>query len=137
MNVPIPRTRYGNGANSHVATCSFPRGGSVMRGWKMVLAAVAAAVVAMPAAAQFGRGGFGGFATPGALLRNPGVQKEIKITEEQLKKYEEFNKTLEPKRQEAQEAFQNMDREKGQEIQKEIAAATDKFIKDTLNADQS
>src|SRR5262249_41121618 len=91
--------------------------------------------IAMPAAAQFGPRG-GGFGGPGALLRNPGVQKEIKLTEEQLKKYEEFNKTLEPKRQEAQEARQNMDREKAQEIQKEITRGTEKFVKDTLNADQ-
>jgi Spy/CpxP family protein refolding chaperone len=107
-----------------------------MRGWKLVLAAVAAAVIVMPAAAQ-GRRGFGGFGGPGALLGIPNVQKEIKLTEEQLKKYEEFNKGNESKRQEMREAFQNMDREKAQEIQKELAAATEKFIKDTLNADQS
>src|SRR5712692_2928453 len=105
-----------------------------MRGAKLVLAAVVAAAMAMPAAAQFGRGGGGG--GPGMLLVNPGVQKEIKLTEDQTKKLEEFNKKLAPKRQEAQEAFQNMDREKGQEIQKEIATETEKFIKDTLTADQ-
>jgi len=108
-----------------------------MRGWKMVLAAVAAAVIVMPAAAQGRRGFGGGFGGPGALLNNPGVQKEIKLTEDQLKKYEAFNKGNESKRQEIREAFQNMDREKAQEIQKELTAATDKFIKETLNADQS
>ena len=107
-----------------------------MRGWKMVLAAVAAAVIVMPAAAQ-GRRGFGGFGGPGMLLGRAEVQKEIKLTEEQLKKYQEFNKGNESKVQEMRDAFQNMDREKAQEIQKEIAAATEKFIKDTLNADQS
>src|SRR5262249_1275654 len=85
--------------------------------------------------AQFGRGGFG-FGGPGGLLRTPAVQKELKITEEQLKKYEAFNKSNEQKFQEARDAGLGGDREKAQEIFKEISAATDKFVKDTLNADQ-
>jgi hypothetical protein len=102
----------------------------------MLLAAVTAAVIVLPAAAQFGGRG-GGFGGPGALLGNAGVQKEIKLTEDQLKKYEEFNKGNESKRQEMREAFMNQDREKAQEIQKELAAATEKFVKDTLTADQA
>jgi Spy/CpxP family protein refolding chaperone len=101
----------------------------------MVLAAAAAALIAMPTAAQGPRGG--GFGGPGMLLLNPGVQKEIKLTEEQIKKFEAFNKGNEPKRQEAREAGMGGDQEKANEIRKELAAATEKFIKDTLTADQT
>jgi Spy/CpxP family protein refolding chaperone len=102
----------------------------------MILVVAVAALLAMPAAAQppFGRGGGGGGA--GALVRNLGVQKELKLTDEQVKKIEENNKKLEPKMREAGEAFQGGDREKGQEIMKEVAAETEKFLKETLSADQ-
>src|SRR5262245_9851986 len=101
----------------------------------MVLFVTVAGLMAVPAAAQFGRGG-GGFGGPGALLGNPGVQKELKLTEDQIKKFQDFNQKLQPKRQEAGEAFRNQDQEKAREIQKEIATETEKFMKETLSADQ-
>jgi hypothetical protein len=103
-----------------------------MRALKMVLPVVAAALLVAPALAQFGpRGGMRGGA--GMLLGNPGVQKELKLTDDQLKKVEE---QVRKNGEKAREAFQSGDREKAQEVFKEIATETDKFIKDTLNADQ-
>jgi hypothetical protein len=135
ISVPVPDIRRRERAETIVATCLFPRGGLVMRGWKMVLAAVTAAVIVMPVAAQGRRGGFG--FGPGGLLMMPAVQKELKITEEQVKKWEEFNKGNEEKRQELGAAFKEGNTEKAAEIRKELTAATEKFLKETLSADQN
>ena len=104
-----------------------------MRVSKMILVVAVAALLAMPAAAQppFGRGGMRGGA--GMLLGNPGVQKELKLNEEQTKKIQEL---VTKNGEKMREAFQAGDQEKTQEVMKEIAAETDKFIKATLNADQ-
>jgi Spy/CpxP family protein refolding chaperone len=104
-----------------------------MRVSKMILVVAVAALLALPAAAQppFGRGGMRGGA--GMLLGNPGVQKELKLSEEQTKKVQEL---VTKNGEKMREAFQGGDQEKTQEVMKEIAAETDKFIKATLNADQ-
>src|SRR5262245_12935324 len=133
----LPALRARTGLFSHSCTSRvnvfFPRGGSVMRVSKMILVVAVAALLAMPAAAQppFGRGGGRGGA--GMLLGNPGVQKELKLSEEQTKKVQEL---VTKNGEKMREAFQGGDQEKTQEVMKEIAAETDKFIKATLNADQ-
>jgi hypothetical protein len=106
-----------------------------MRALRLILPIVMAVLVAVPVLSQFGPRG-GGFGGQGMLIGNKAVQKELKLTEDQVKKIEENSKKLAPKRQEAGEAFKGGDKEKAQEIQKEIATETEKFIKETLNADQ-
>ncbi len=99
------------------------------------LAAVAvAAFVAAPALAQFGPG-FGRGGGAGMLLGNKGVQSELKLTDEQKTKVQEFTTKT---REKMREAFQSAagDREKMQEAFKEIASETEKFVKDTLKPEQ-
>jgi Spy/CpxP family protein refolding chaperone len=98
---------------------------------RVLLALVAGAFLTALALAQFGpRGGGGG---AGMLLSNSGVQKELKLTDDQTAKVKEF---LEKTRAKMQEAFQGGDREKTQEVMKEIGQETEKFVKDTLKEDQ-
>jgi Spy/CpxP family protein refolding chaperone len=86
-----------------------------------------------------GRGGFGGGmmggATVAALLNLDGVQKELKVTDEQKTKIKEFS---DAQRAKMQEAFSGgaPDQEKMAEMRKAATEAGDKFVKDTLNADQ-
>jgi Spy/CpxP family protein refolding chaperone len=100
---------------------------------KWVLALVVAGLLAAPALAQRG-GGFGG--GPGMLLTNKGVQKELKLSDEQIAKVEEYSKKTRAK---MQEVFKEAagDREKMQAAFKELAQETDKFIKDNLNPEQA
>lgn len=104
-----------------------------MRASKMVMAVGVAALVALPALGQFGPGRGPGGGGAGMLLGNKGVQKELKLSDEQIKKIDEFTQKNGEK---MREAFQAGDREKTQEIMKEIATESQKFIKDNLNADQ-
>jgi Spy/CpxP family protein refolding chaperone len=98
---------------------------------RVLLALVAGGFITAFALAQFGpRGGGGG---AGMLLGNSGVQKELKLTDDQTAKVKDY---LEKSRAKMQEAFQAGDREKAQEVMKEVAQETDKFIKDTLKEDQ-
>jgi Spy/CpxP family protein refolding chaperone len=98
----------------------------------MLLTLVAGALLAAPALAQFGpRGGGGG---AGMLLGNSGVQKELKLTEDQTAKVKEF---LEKTGTKMREAFQSQDQEKIQEVRKEVAQETEKFLKETLKEDQA
>jgi hypothetical protein len=103
-----------------------------MRALRLILPIVMAVLVAVPVLSQFGpgRGGFGG---PGALLARKEVHKELKLTDEQIKKVDAHTQK---NREKMQELFQAGDKEKAQEGMKEIATETEKFIKETLNADQ-
>jgi Spy/CpxP family protein refolding chaperone len=97
---------------------------------KILLTLVAGAFLTALALAQFGPRGGGG---AGMLLRNSGVQKELKLTDEQTTKVKEF---LEKTGAKMREAFQAGDQEKTREVMKEIAQETEKFVKDTLKEDQ-
>lgn len=100
----------------------------------LLLTLVAGALLAAPALAQFGRGGGGG---AGMLLRNTGVQKELKLTEDQIKKLNEFSEKIAPKMREAFQARMDGDQEKAEQITKEVREETDKFLKETLKEDQT
>jgi Spy/CpxP family protein refolding chaperone len=95
---------------------------------------VVAVTVAALAVAQFGPGGRGGGA--GMLLGNSGVQKELKLTDEQQTKVKEFLEKTFAKMGEAFEARKGGDQEKAEQITKAVAQDTEKFIKDTLKEDQ-
>ena len=99
---------------------------------------VAVAVTATASAQQrqgrggmFGRGGM----SAAMLLANEGVQKELKLTDEQKEKAREFAQAQGEK---MREAFQNAqgDPEKMQEARKAMTEAGDKFVKETLKSEQ-
>lgn len=119
---------------------------------RWVLVATVACAVAGAASAQEQRrqrgqrpgggqpgGGFGGGMMMrgggAALLSNDGVQKELKLTDEQKTKVKEFTEAQQAK---MREMFQGggFDREKMQEAMKEGREKSEKFVKETLNADQ-
>jgi Spy/CpxP family protein refolding chaperone len=118
---------------------------------KWVLVSAVALCVAGMASAQggAGRGGRGGAGQPGGgrggmmgggaslvmLLSNEGVQKEIKLSDEQKTKVKEFSDAQQAKMREAFSGGQ-ADPEKMAELRKAATEAGDKFVKDTLNADQ-
>ena len=84
-----------------------------MRALRLVLPMAAAALLVAPALAQFGPRGGGMRGGAGMLLGNKGVQKELKLTDDQLKKVvEEVRKIGEKMR----EGFQAGVREKAQEV---------------------
>jgi predicted transcriptional regulator len=86
-----------------------------------------------------GRGGMmgGGQVTMAVLLANEGVQKEIKLTDEQKGKVKEFADAQRAKMQELRpQNGEQPDREKMQAAMKAATEAGEKFVKDTLNADQ-
>jgi Spy/CpxP family protein refolding chaperone len=103
-----------------------------MRALRLVLPLVMAVLVAVPVLSQFGpgRGGGGG---PGGLIARKEVQKELKLTDDQIKKVDAHT---EKNREKMQELFQAGDKEKFKDAMKEIATDTEKFIEKTLNADQ-
>src|SRR5581483_9214652 len=104
----------------------------------VVSLAVAGTVAAQPpGGGRGGRGGFGGgmFGGGPMLLANEGVQKELKLTDDQKTKVKEFTDAQMAKMREAFTGGQP-DREKMQEMRKEMQEKGDKFVKDTLNADQ-
>jgi Spy/CpxP family protein refolding chaperone len=86
-----------------------------------------------------GRGGMGmggGAITVAVLLANEGVQKEIKLTDDQKTKVKEFSDAQMAKMREAFGGGGAPDQEKMAEVRKAATEAGDKFVKDTLNADQ-
>ena len=120
---------------------------------KWVLVTAVALSVAGVAAAQNpggGRGGRGGAGQPGGgfggrgmggagvamLLGNEGVQKELKLTDEQKTKVKEFADAQQAKMAELRGGGGQPDPEKMAEARKAATEAGDKFVKDTLNADQ-
>jgi hypothetical protein len=86
---------------------------------------------------QFGGFGMGGGAM---LLMNPDVQKELKLSEEQITKSKEVTQSVREKFKDdfakLKDTPQDQRREKFQELSKSISAATEKGLKDVLNADQ-
>ena len=113
-----------------------------MRLWGPVLAALSVVVLAgEPASAQQRqRQGPGGFGGPAALLQNPAVQKELKLTEEQLQKARELAQGLIQKFGEELRGLRELQAEerakKFQELSKKISEETNKALKDILKPDQ-
>jgi Spy/CpxP family protein refolding chaperone len=75
------------------------------------------------------RGGFGMFGgmmvQPAALLPNPQVQKELKLTEEQIAKIKEITDALRPQPGAARPDFQNMSEEERREFFAEMQKKND------------
>ena len=97
------------------------------------------ALVVGPALAQppggRGRGMGGGFGGGAMLLNNPGVQKELKLSEDQIKKATEFGEKMRADMPRF-EPGTPPDPEKMAELRKKMTEASDKFVKETLTAEQ-
>jgi hypothetical protein len=98
------------------------------------------ALLAAPAAAQQGRGGRFGGGTLASLLGNSGVQKELKLDDNQVDKAKDL---AEKTREESREKFQGLQdlsqeerRAKMQEINREINATTLKAAGEFLKPEQ-
>ena len=105
-----------------------------MRSLRTTLFALSAALLlAAPALAQPPRGGMqrggGGI---GMLLGNKSVQDELKITDDQKKKIEEFA----AKQQEARRGMQDLSQEERREKNQELTKQAEAFAKEVLTADQ-
>jgi Spy/CpxP family protein refolding chaperone len=95
---------------------------------KALLAVGVVAMLAAPASAQQGRGFGGGFGGGGAmLLTNKGVQKELKVTDEQASKLETLAQETRDKQREAFEKLQDLPQEERREKFQALAV--------TMNAD--
>jgi hypothetical protein len=81
---------------------------------------------------QGGGQGMGARATPAALLANEDVQKELKLTDEQKEKVKEFA----PAQAQARGQRQPGQGRGNREANPEAAKAAEKFVKETLTADQ-
>jgi Spy/CpxP family protein refolding chaperone len=82
-------------------------------------------------------GGMGGGVTIAMLLGNEGVQKELKLTDEQKSKVKEFSDAQRAKMAELRpQGGEQPDVEKIRAAMKTASEAGDKFVKETLNADQ-
>ncbi len=89
---------------------------------------------AVPALAQPPGGRGMGMGMGGAmLLGNKSVQEELKLTEEQLTKVKDYGEKMRANRP----MFDPQDREKMQEAFKKMREEGDKFVKETLTADQA
>jgi Spy/CpxP family protein refolding chaperone len=103
---------------------------------------VLAAWLASPALGQppFGGRG-GGFGGPGMLLQNTGVQKELKLTDEQIQKIKDVAQKIQEKHKDDFAALAKIDqqerREKFQELFKTIGEETEKGLADVLKPEQS
>lgn len=105
--------------------------------------AVALAALGLLAGAALAQQRFpfgGGFGSPAMLLINPDVQKELKLTEEQITKAKDIGQKVREKYKDdfakLKDTPQEQRREKFQELSKTISAETDKALKDVLNTDQ-
>src|SRR5436189_3629115 len=111
---------------------------------KVALTCGVALLLAVPTQAQppGGRGGFGfgGFGGPG-LLRNEGVQKELKLSEDQVKKVTEaLQKNQEKYRDDfaaLRDATPEEQREKFPPLMKKVNEDNEKAVAGILNADQT
>src|SRR4029077_1177502 len=110
---------------------------------KSMLVLGLAVLVAGPALAQRGqgRGGFGGgFGGAGFLLMNQGVQKELKLSDDQIKKITETTESIREKNREDFEAARKLEgdeqRAKFQELMKKQGEETDKALAEILKPDQ-
>ncbi|HZW29717.1 MAG TPA: hypothetical protein VFF52_03365 [Isosphaeraceae bacterium] len=98
-------------------------------------------MLAVPAAAQQGRGGgrFGG-GNLAQLLGNSGVQKELKLDDKQVDQAKELAEKTSEKMREARQSFQGLDQEerrtKQQELNREINASTLKAAGEFLKPEQ-
>jgi Spy/CpxP family protein refolding chaperone len=108
-----------------------------------VLVFVLAGGLASPAFGQppFRGGRGGGFGGPGMLLQNTGVQKELKLTDEQIQKIKDVTQKIQEKHKDDFAALAKVDqqerREKFQELFKTIGEETEKGLADVLKPEQS
>ena len=83
-----------------------------------------------------GRGGFG----PAGLLQNEGVQKELKLTDDQIKKVQDVAKDIREKHKDDFDKVRSLDqaerREKMQELTKTVSEETTKALADVLKPEQ-
>jgi hypothetical protein len=98
-----------------------------------------AVLLAGPTPAQQRRGGPGGFG-PGAMLQNPDVQKELKISDEQKEKIQAASKKVNDKyaddRAKLRDAPQEERFEKMRELNQKVSADLDKELADILKPEQ-
>ncbi len=115
-------------------------------GFKTTLIVGLAAWLVSPVAAQppfGGRGGFGGrgFGEPSILLQNTGVQKELKLSDEQVKKIKDIGQKIGDKHKDDFAALAKVDeqerREKVQKWFKAISEETEKELASVLTPEQS
>jgi Spy/CpxP family protein refolding chaperone len=86
-----------------------------------------------------GRGG--GMLAPGMLVQNTSVQKELKLSEEQIQKIKDIGQKIQEKHRDDFASLGKLDpeqrREKGQEIFKAIGEETEKGMAEVLKPEQS
>jgi Spy/CpxP family protein refolding chaperone len=98
---------------------------------KLALASVVLALVCTPGLAQ--RRPPGGQGNPLMLLGQKSVQKELKLTDEQIEKASQFLKSRAAARQDLQE----LEGEAREKKVKEMAKENEKFLADTLKPEQA
>jgi pantoate kinase len=99
------------------------------------------ALIAGPAAAQQGRGfGFGGGGNLATLAANTGVQKELKLDDQQVEKAKDLAEKTREKMRETRETLQGLEgeerRTKQQEISREMNASSLKALGEFLKPEQ-
>jgi Spy/CpxP family protein refolding chaperone len=100
-------------------------------------------ILAGPALAQRGQGGGGrgGFGGPGMLIQNQSVQKELKLTDDQIQKIKDATTSINEKHKDERDAVRSLQgderREKGQELGKKIANETNEALAGILKPEQS
>jgi len=101
-----------------------------------------ALLLAGPALAQRGqgRGGRGGFGGPMMLIQNSSVQKELKLTDDQIQKINEARESINNKHKDERDALRNLEgevqREKGQELRKKVTEETNQALAGILKPEQ-
>jgi len=99
------------------------------------------ALIAGPAAAQQGQGfGFGGGGNLATLAANTGVQKELKLDDQQVEKAKDLAEKTREKMRETRETLQGLEgeerRTKQQEISREMNASSLKALGEFLKPEQ-
>jgi hypothetical protein len=105
----------------------------------LVAALAVGVVLAAPARAQQGRGGFGMFGGGGyALVGNKSVQQELKLSDEQTQKATKLAEDLRAKAREKMEGLSQEEQrgEKGREIRQALNEEAKGSVKDILKTDQ-